>query len=130
MEEARVIDDDGGAPGVVGIAAMIGLGKAAFEILFGILGIAVANTIGDDFGTGALIFGLAFLISSWLLLKGNRIGFLATVALSALGLVAAVVYLFRSSDAVFAAVFLVAGLNALVLYLLLGTRSAREYFTH
>jgi uncharacterized membrane protein (UPF0136 family) len=129
MEEARVIEDDGGAPGVVGIAAMIGLGKAAFEILFGILGIAVANTIGDDFGTGALIFGLAFLLSSWLLLKGNRIGFLATVALSALGLVAAVVYLFRSSDAVFGAVLLVAGLNALVLYLLLGTRSAREYFT-
>ena len=128
MEEARVIEDDGGAPGVVGIAAMIGIAKAAFEILFGILGIAVSNTIGDDFGTGALVFGLAFLGASWLLLKGNRIGFYATVALSALGLVASIVYLFRSSDAVFGAVLLVAGLNALVLYLLLGTRSAREYF--
>ena len=124
MEEARVLEDDGGAPGVVGIAAMIGLGKAAFEILFGILGIAVSKSIG------ALIFGLAFLAASWLLLKGNRIGYLATVALSALGLVAAVIYLFRSSDAVFGAVLLVGGLNALVLYLLLGTRSAREYFTH
>ena len=128
MEHTSTIDDEGKAPAVVGIAAMIGFGKAAFEGLFGIVGVAASNSIGDSFGGSALAFGIIFFLASWLLLKGNKIGYWVMVVLSAIGVAAAVAYLFRSSDATFAAVLLIGGLNALVLYLLLGTRSAREFF--
>jgi len=127
MEHTSTIDE-GKAPAVVGIAAMIGFAKAAFEGLFGIVGVAASNSIGDSFGGGALAFGILYLLASWLLLKGNKAGYWASVVLSALGLAVAVVYLFKSSDATFMVVLLLGGLNALVLYLLLGTRSAREFF--
>jgi uncharacterized membrane protein (UPF0136 family) len=120
--------EDAGAPAVVGIAAMIGIAKAAFEGLFGIIGVAAADSIHDGFGLGAIVFAVLYVVSAWLMLRGNRIGLYITVALSALGLVAALVYLFDASDAVFGAVLVVAGLNALVLYLLLGTKSARAWF--
>ena len=127
MEHTERLDDDG-APAVVGIAAMIGIGKAIFEGLFGIIGVAAADSIGDGFGLGAIIFAVLYVLSAWLMLRGNKIGLYITVALTALGLVAAIVYLFRAEDAVFGAVLVSAGFNALVLYLLLGTKSAREWF--
>jgi hypothetical protein len=121
---------DTGAPASVGIAALIGFGKAIFEIGFGVLGIAVAKGMDDSFGGGILAFGIVYAIASLLLLRGSRVGYWVTVVLSVLGLVVAVVYLFRSDGATFGATLVSGGLNALVLYLLLGTRSAREYFTH
>jgi uncharacterized membrane protein (UPF0136 family) len=127
VEQARELDD-GGAPAVVGIAAMIGLGKAAFEGLFGIIGFFAADSVDDGFGTGALIFAVLYAVSAWLMLRGNRIGMYVTVVLSALGLAVAIIYLFGAADAIFMVVLLIGGLNALVLYLLLGTRSAREFF--
>jgi hypothetical protein len=127
VEHTERLEDDG-APAVVGIAAMIGIGKAIFEGLFGIIGVAAADSIGDGFGLGAIIFAVLYVLSAWLMLRGNKIGLYITVALTALGLVAAIVYLFRAEDAVFGAVLVSAGFNALVLYLLLGTKSAREWF--
>jgi uncharacterized membrane protein (UPF0136 family) len=121
--------EDTGAPAVVGIAAMIGLGKAAFEGLFGIIGFFAADSVDDGFGTGALIFAVLYAVSAWLMLRGNRVGMYVTVVLSAIGLVTAIIYVVSASDVVFMVVLLIGGLNALVLYLLLGTRSAREYFT-
>jgi uncharacterized membrane protein (UPF0136 family) len=120
--------EDAGAPAVVGIAAMIGVAKAAFEGLFGIIGVAAADSIHDGFGLGAIVFAVLYVLSAWLMLRGNKVGLYVTVALSALGLIAAIVYLFRAEDAVFGAVLVIAGLNALVLYLLLGTKSARAWF--
>jgi uncharacterized membrane protein (UPF0136 family) len=120
--------EDAGAPAVVGIAAMIGVAKAAFEGLFGIIGVAAADSIHDGFGLGAIVFAVLYVLSAWLMLRGNKVGLYITVALSALGLIAAIVYLFRAEDAVFGAVLVIAGLNALVLYLLLGTKSARAWF--
>ena len=49
MEHTSTIDE-GKAPAVVGIAALIGFAKAAFEGLFGIVGIAASHSIGDSFG--------------------------------------------------------------------------------
>jgi hypothetical protein len=127
VEHTERLEDDG-APAVVGIAAMIGIGKALFEGLFGIIGVAAADSVGDGFGLWAIIFAVLYVLSAWLMLRGNKIGLYVTVALTALGLVTAIVYLFRSEDAVFGAVLVSAGFNALVLYLLLGTKSAREWF--
>jgi hypothetical protein len=127
MEQTSTIDE-GKAPAVVGIAALIGFAKAAFEGLFGIVGIAASHSIGDSFGGAALAFAILFFLASWLLLKGNKAGYWGSVVLSALGLTAAIVYMLNSSSATFMAILLIGGLNALVLYLLLGTRSARTFF--
>lgn len=115
-------------PFPVALAGMIGIAKALFEGSFGVLGIAVASSVDDSFGAGALVFGIAYLIASILLLRQSRFGYYLTVALSVIGLVGAVVYLFRSGGAVFFAALLIALMNALVLYLLLGRDSSREFF--
>ena len=128
MEEAQIIDDQSGPPAVVAIAARIGFAKAAFEGFFAILAIAIAASVGDDFGFAALIFAICVAVASWLLLRASRLGLYASVVLSAVGLAVAVIYAFRATEVVVFAVILVAGLNALMLYLLLGTDSARKYF--
>ena len=115
-------------PFPVALAGMVGIGKALFEGFYGVLGIAIASSVDDSFGVGALVFGIAFLIASILLLRGSRFGYYATVALSVIGLVAAVVYMFSSGGAVFGGALLIALTNALVLYLLLGRDSSREFF--
>jgi hypothetical protein len=115
-------------PFPVALAGMIGLAKAAMEVLFGVLGLAVANSVDDSFGTGVLVFGIVYAIASIMLLRGSRLGYYLSVALASLGLVVAVAYLFRSEAGVVGATLIVAFFNALVLYLLLGTKSARGFF--
>ena len=115
-------------PFPVALAGMIGIAKALFEGFYGVLGIAVASSVDDSFGTGALVFGIVYLIASILLLRGSRFGYYATVVLSVVGLVGAVVYMFSSGGAVFGGALLIALTNALVLWLLVGRDSSREYF--
>ena len=114
-------------PFPVALAGMIGLGKAFFEGFYGILGIALASSVDDAYGTGVLIFAIVYAIASIMLLRGSRFGFYLTVALSAVGLVGAVVYMFSSSGTVFGGTLLIALLNALVLYLLLGREGSRKF---
>ena len=121
-------EDEGGAPAVVGIAAMVGFAKAILEGTFGLIALFAAKSITDSFAGVALTYAIVFAVASLLLLRGNRIGLYATVVLSALGLAGAVIYLFYASTAAFMTALVAGGLNALVLYLLLGTQSAREYF--
>jgi len=115
-------------PFPVALAGMIGIAKALFEGFYGVLGIAIASSVDDSFGAGALVFGIVYLIASIMLLRGNRLGYYATIALSVIGLVGAVVYMFSSSGTVFGGALLIALTNALVLYLLLGRDSPRELF--
>jgi hypothetical protein len=122
------MDDDDGAPAVVGIAAIVGFAKALMEGTFGVIAAFAAESIRDSFGAVALTYAIVFALASWLLLRGNRIGLYVTVFLSALGLAGAVIYLFYAGGAAFLTSLVAGGLNALVLYLLLGTRSGREYF--
>jgi uncharacterized membrane protein (UPF0136 family) len=129
MDDVRQIDEEG-APAPVAIAAMIGFAKALFEAGFGLLGIVIANSMDDSFGGGMLVFGIVYAIASLLLLRGSRAGYYVTVVLSALGLIVAVLYLFRAESTVFGATLVAGLLNALVLYLLLWRKSAREYFGH
>ena len=120
--------DSRDTPFPVALAGMIGIAKALFEGFYGVLGIAVASSVDDSFGVGALVFGIVYLIASIMLLRGNRLGYYATIALSVIGLVGAVVYMFSSSGTVFGGALLIALTNALVLYLLLGRDSPREFF--
>ena len=120
--------DSRDTPFPVALAGMIGIAKALFEGFYGVLGIAIASSVDDSFGAGALVFGIVYLIASTMLLRGNRIGYYATIALSVIGLVGAVVYMFSSSGTVFGGALLIALTNALVLYLLVGRDSPREFF--
>jgi hypothetical protein len=120
--------DSRDTPFPVALAGMIGIAKALFEGFYGVLGIAIASSVDDSFGAGALVFGIVYLIASIMLLRGNRVGYYATIALSVIGLVGAVVYMFSSSGTVFGGALLIALTNALVLYLLVGRDSPREFF--
>ena len=120
--------DSRDTPFPVALAGMIGIAKALFEGFYGVLGIAIASSVDDSFGAGALVFGIVYLIASIMLLRGNRLGYYATIALSVVGLVGAVVYMFSSSGTVFGGALLIALTNALVLYLLVGRDSPREFF--
>jgi hypothetical protein len=115
-------------PFPVALAGMIGIAKALFEGFFGVLGIAIASSVDDSFGAAALVFGIVYLIASIMLLRASRFVYYLTVALSVIGLVGAVVYMFSSSGTVFGGALLIALTNALVLYLLLGRDSPREFF--
>jgi uncharacterized membrane protein (UPF0136 family) len=115
-------------PGPVAFAGMIGLAKAVFEVLFGVIGVAAANSMDDSFGGGVLAFGIIYAIASFLLLRGNRLGYYVTIALSTLALVVAVVYTLRADAGILGATLVAGALNALVLYLL-GRKSAREFFS-
>ena len=115
-------------PFPVALAGIIGLCKAALEVCFGVLGLAIANTVDDSFGVGVVVFGIVYAIASIMLLRGSRFGYYLTIALSTLGLVVAVVYLFDSEAGTVGATLVVAAFNALVLYLLIGTNSARDFF--
>jgi uncharacterized membrane protein (UPF0136 family) len=115
-------------PGPVAIAGMIGIAKAIFEIFFGLIGVAAAKSMDDSFGGVVLAFGIVYAIVSWLLLRGNRLGYYVTIALSTLALVVVVVYAFRAESGILGATIVAGVLNALVLYLLLGRESTREFF--
>ena len=115
-------------PFPVALAGMIGLAKALMEMLFGVLGLAIANSVDDSFGGGVLVFGIVYAIASILLLRGNRLGYYATVVLAVLGLVVAVGYMFSSEGSVTGGAIVVAFFNALVLYLLIGRKSVRDFF--
>ena len=115
-------------PGPVGVAAVIGFGKAIFEIGFGLLGVLMANSMDDSFGGGVLAFGIVYAIASYLLSRGNRLGFYLTIALSALAIVVAIGYALDSEGGILGGIIVIVALNALVLYLLLGRESAREFF--
>ena len=116
-------------PGPVAIAGMIGIAKAIFEIFFGLIGVAAAKSMDDSFGGAVLAFGIVYAIVSWLLLRGNRLGYYLTIALSTLALVVVVVYAFRAESGLLGATIVAGVLNALVLYLLLGRESTREFFS-
>jgi uncharacterized membrane protein (UPF0136 family) len=97
-------------------------------VFLGVLGPAIADSVDDSFGTGVLVFGIVYAVASILLLRGSRIGYYLTVVLAVLGLVVAVVYMFGSEGSVTGGAIVVALFNALVLYLLLGRKSVRDFF--
>jgi cytochrome c oxidase subunit IV len=118
----------GTAPAGVAIAAMIGLVKAVLEGVLGILGLAVADEVGDGFAGILLAYAVVFAAASFLLLRGSRIGLIVTALLSAAGLIGAVVYMFAGPASAIVSCVVVAGFNALVLVLLFRIPSSREYF--
>ena len=88
----------------------------------------MAKSMDDSFGGGVLAFGIVYLIASYLLSRGNRFGYYLTILLSALAVVVAIVYALDSEGGILGGIIVIVVFNALVLYLLLGRESAREFF--
>ena len=115
-------------PFVVLLAAMFGFAKALFLGFMGIIGIATWDDVSDPWGIGALVLAGLFAIASFLLLRGNTLARLVIAALAVAGGLLAVIYLFTGpSSAIFACLVTIA-LALLLIWLLYGPRSAKEYF--
>jgi hypothetical protein len=117
----------GSAPFVVVIAAIVGLCKALFEILIGVIGF-FADEMSNQFGGGILVFGLVFLAATLLLLRGSPIGYWITVVLSAIGAAVALIYAFSGPNEFLVPGLVSAATNLAVIYLLFRP-AARNYVT-
>jgi hypothetical protein len=117
----------GTAPFTVVLAAIVGLCKALFEILIGVIGF-FADEMSDQFGGGILVFGLVFLAATLLLLRGNPLGYWFTVALSALGAAVALVYAFSGPNEFLVPGLVSAATNLAVIWLLFRP-AARAYIS-
>jgi hypothetical protein len=115
-------------PFVVVVAAMFGFAKALFLGFMGIIGVATWDDVSDPWGIGALVLAALFAIASYALLRGNRLARLVLAALAVAGGLLAVVYLFVGPSSAIVPSLVTAALDAVLIWLLYGPRSAREYY--
>jgi hypothetical protein len=115
-------------PFVVTIAAILGFAKAAFLGFMGLIGILTWDDVTDPWGIGALVLAALFGLGSFALLRGSRGARVVLAALAVVGGGAALVYLFVGPTSAISPSLMTAALAALLLWLLYGTRSAKEYF--
>ena len=80
------------------IVIFVGYILAGAMILFGVLGVAIADEVSDPFGVGLLVLGAIIGIATFMLRRGSRLGRLVLAALAAITLVGAVVYAFSGPD--------------------------------
>lgn len=117
------------APFAVWLAAVFGFVKAAFLGFMGIIGVATWDEVSDPWGIGALVLAALFLLASFALLRGSRAARIVLAALAVIGGVLALVYVFVGPTSAILPSLVTVGLAAVVLWLLYGSRSARDYFS-
>jgi hypothetical protein len=115
-------------PAPVFIASLFGFAKAAFLGFMGIIGVISWDSVSDPWGIGALILAALFGIASYLLLRGKPFARMVLGALALVGGVLAVIYVFVGPTSAILPSLVTAAFDALVLWLLYGARSAKEYF--
>ena len=115
-------------PASVFVASLFGFAKAAFLGFMGIIGIIAWDSVSDPWGYGALAIAILFLLASYALLRGKPFARMVLGALAVIGGVAALVYVFVGPTSAIVPSLVTAALDALLLWLLYGTRSAKEYF--
>ena len=115
-------------PASVFVASLFGFAKAAFLGFMGIIGIIAWDSVTDPWGYGALAIAILFLLASYALLRGKPFARMVLGALAVIGGVAALVYVFVGPTSAIVPSLVTAALDALLLWLLYGTRSAKEYF--
>jgi hypothetical protein len=113
-------------PFPVTIAAFVALAKAAFLVIMGIIGFAAADTVSDPFGVGVFLFGLAYGLVGFLLLRGSRLARDVLAVLSAITAAVGLVYAFTGpADAVLPSLVAVAfALGVIALLFLPGSSKA------
>jgi hypothetical protein len=88
-----------------------------------------AKTVDDSFAGAILAFGIVYAVASYLLMRGEPRGLCGDGRALDARARGRHRYMFRSGGCIFAGKFAIAAFNALVLFLLLGTKSAREFFS-
>jgi hypothetical protein len=115
-------------PAPVFIASLFGFAKAGFLAFMGIIGILTWDDVTDPWGFGALALALLFGLASYALLRGKPFARLVLAALAIAGGVLALIYVFAGPTSAILPSLVTAGLDLLVLWLLYGPRSSKEYF--
>jgi hypothetical protein len=115
-------------PASVFVASLFGFAKAAFLGFMGIIGIIAWDSVTDPWGYGALAIAILFLLASYALLRGKPFARMVLGALAVIGGVGALIYVFVGPTSAIVPSLVTAALDAVVLWLLYGTRSAKEYF--
>jgi hypothetical protein len=115
-------------PFSVTVAAFFGLAKAAFLGLMGLIGVLAWDDVSDPWGIGALVLAALFGLASYALLRGSRAARMVLGGLAVVGGVLALVYVFVGPTSAILVSLVTAALAAIVLWLLYGARSAKEYF--
>ena len=116
------------APPAVLLAWAFGFVKALFLGITGIIGVAAWDDVTDPWGIGALVLGALFGLASLGLLRGSRAARILLAALAVVGGVMALVYVFVGPTSAIFLALVTAALDAVVLWLLYGSRGARDYF--
>jgi hypothetical protein len=120
----------GSAPFPVAVAAVIALCKAAYLVLLGLLGFAVADQVADSWSGVILVAGLVYGLLGWLVLRRNRFARALLAAVSAVVLVAAVVYMFVGPSYAIVPSLVAAGAAFAVVALLYLPERSKAYFAH
>jgi hypothetical protein len=115
-------------PFVVMVASFFGFAKAAFLGLMGLIGILSWDDVSDPWGIGALVLAVLFGLASYALLRGSRVARIVLAGLAVVGGGAALVYVFVGPTSAILSSLVTAALAAVVIWLLYGPQSAREYF--
>jgi hypothetical protein len=116
------------APPAVRLASVFGFVKAAFLGLMGIIGVAAWDDVTNPWGIGALVLAALFGLASFALVRGSRAARIVLAALAVVGGGTALVYVFVGPTSAILPSLVTAALDAVVLWLLYGSRSARDYF--
>lgn len=116
------------SPPAVLLASVFGFAKAGFLAFMGIIGVVAWDDVTDPWGIGALVLAALFALASYALLRGSRAARIVLAALAVVGGVIALVYVFIGPTSAIFPSLVTAALDALVLWLLYGSRGARDYF--
>jgi hypothetical protein len=115
-------------PFVVMLASFFGFAKAAFLAFMGLIGVLSWDDVSDPWGIGALVLAALFALASFALLRGNRVARTVLAALAVAGGAIALVYVFVGPTSAILPSLVTAALAAVLIWLLYGPRSAKEYF--
>jgi hypothetical protein len=116
------------SPPAVLLASVFGFVKAGFLAFMGIIGVATWDDVTNPWGIGALVLAALFALASFALLRRSTAARIVLAALAVVGGVMALVYVFVGPTSAIFPSLVTAALDALVLWLLYGSRGARDYF--
>jgi len=94
----------------------------------GVIGVLAWDGVSDPWGIGSLIMAALFGIASYMLMRGNRVARIVLAALAVIGGVTAIVFAFIGPASAILPSITTAVLAAIVIWLLYGLRSSKEYF--
>lgn len=120
--------DDAGAPFPVVMAAFVGFANALFLGIMGLVGFLSWNEVGDPFGVGVLLAGVAFAAGSLLALRGSQVGLWILALLCGLITAVGIFYALTGPTSAIAPALVAAAVPAGVLALLFLPKASQRHF--